>query len=60
MQGNDDRGGHYQVFSAIGIRRKKINVTKFVVPLGGRQLTTARNNQPNLRWINGGEIGEDT
>ena len=27
--------------------------------LGSRQLTTAHNNQPNLRGIDGGRIGED-
>ena len=59
MQGDDDRGGRYRVFSAIGIRAKKINITKFVVALGSRQSTTARNNQPNLRWIDGRTIGED-
>ncbi len=32
---------------------------KFVVALGGHQLTTAHNNQPNLREIDGGGIGED-
>ena len=35
------------------------NMTKFVVGIGGRQSTTARNNQPNLCWSDGGEIGED-
>jgi hypothetical protein len=44
---------------AIGFQGKKINTTKFVMALGGRQSTTARNNQPNLRWIDGGVIGED-
>ncbi len=58
-QGNDDRGGRYRVFLAIGFHGKKINTTKFVVALGGRQSTTARNNQPNLHWIDGGVIGED-
>ena len=38
---------------------KKINITKFVVALGSRQSTTACNNQPNLRWIDGGGIRED-
>jgi hypothetical protein len=32
---------------------------KFVVALGGRQSTTAHNNQTNLRGIDGGGIGED-
>ena len=27
--------------------------------LGGRQSTTSHNNQPNLRGIDGGRIGED-
>ena len=38
---------------------QKIKKVKFVVALGGRQSTTAHNNQPNLRGIDGGGIGED-
>ena len=59
MQGDDDRGGSYRVFSAIGFQDKKIGITKIVVALGGRQLKTARNNQPHLCWIDGGVLGED-
>ena len=49
--GEDDR-----VILAIGIWGKKIKITKFVAALGSHQSTTARNNQPNLRWIDGGGI----
>ena len=38
---------------------QKINITKFVVALDSRQPTTACNNQPNLRWIDGRTIRED-
>ena len=38
---------------------QKIKKVKFVVALGGRQSTTAHNNQPNLRRIDGGGIGKD-
>ncbi len=47
------------VFPAIGFRAKKMNKPKFVVALGGRQLLTARNNQPNERGSDGRGIGED-
>ena len=42
--------------SDLGQKNKK---AKFVVALGGRQSTTSHNNQPNLRGIDGGRIGED-
>jgi hypothetical protein len=39
---------------------KKMNKPKFVVALGGRQLSTAaRNNQPNEHGSDGRGIGED-
>jgi hypothetical protein len=38
---------------------QKIKKAKFVVALGGRQLTNSHNNQPNPRGIYGRRIGED-
>jgi hypothetical protein len=37
---------------------QKMNKTKFVVALGGRQSSTARNNQPNERGIDGRDMRE--
>jgi hypothetical protein len=41
------------------ISGKKMNKIKFSVALGGRQSSTARNNQPNERRIDGREMRKD-
>jgi hypothetical protein len=48
-QGDDNGGGCRHIFLAIELKGKKMNKTKFVVALGGRQLTISFNNQPNTR-----------
>ena len=46
-QGEDDLGGRRRTFSALGLWGKKINKTKFVMALEGRQSTIPHDNQLN-------------
>ncbi len=52
--GEDDLGGRSHSFSAFGLWGKKINKTKFVMALEGRQSTISHDNQPNNRGNDGG------
>jgi hypothetical protein len=53
-QGEDDLGGRHQSFSAFGLWGKKINKTKFVMALEGRQSMISHDNQQNKRCNDGG------
>jgi hypothetical protein len=53
-QGNGDRGGYFRNFSAIGLQGKKRNLPKFVVALGGCELTMSHKKTAKFmrgRWI---------
>jgi hypothetical protein len=56
-QGEDDLGGRRQTFSAFELRGKKINKTKFVMALEGRQSMIPHNNQPDKRGTDEGVLG---
>jgi hypothetical protein len=58
-QGDNDLGGRRHTFSAFGLRGKKINKTKFVMALEGRQSAIPHDNQPNKRGKDGGGLGVD-